>query len=232
MKHCMHRVEGMSAKVFVGGAGEPLLLVHGGWGGAEMHWAPVWEPLAARFRVVAPDLPGIGDLAHAPLGSVCKYAQWLTGLMGALGAPTAWCVGNSFGASVVCELAAETPQRCLGLVLVNGFPMPPTPPPLRWLGERTIGRSLLRAIERHVAYTPDALARGFADPAKAPQELRALLQQPAPPQLEAMVGAMVQGGSASRPGVAPLLLWAKTITSRGRAPTTRAGSTRRGRDRR
>ena len=70
MKRYMHRVEGMSARVFVGGAGEPLLLVHGGWGGAEMHWASVWEPLAARFRVVAPDLPGIGDLAHAPLGSV------------------------------------------------------------------------------------------------------------------------------------------------------------------
>ena len=41
-------IDGRPASVHVGGQGEPLLLVHGGWGGASMHWAPVWDQLAER----------------------------------------------------------------------------------------------------------------------------------------------------------------------------------------
>ena len=42
------------ATVWTGGSGEPLLLVHGGWRGAEMHWQRVWERLGESYRVIAP----------------------------------------------------------------------------------------------------------------------------------------------------------------------------------
>jgi pimeloyl-ACP methyl ester carboxylesterase len=42
------------------GAGPALVLLHGGFG-SWMHWARNIEPLSARFRVVAADLPGLGE---------------------------------------------------------------------------------------------------------------------------------------------------------------------------
>ena len=83
-------VEGQPARVFVGGQGERILLVHGGWGGATMHWASVWNRLAKRFAIIAPDLPGIGRTDQPALGSVVDYAHWIEHLMDALEAPSAW----------------------------------------------------------------------------------------------------------------------------------------------
>lgn len=200
-------VDGQSARVFRGGRGERLLLIHGGWGGASMHWSPVWERLAARFEVIAPDLPGIGRTDQRPLGSLGAYARWLSALLDALDVPDAWCVGNSFGASVACDLAERSPARCRGLVLVNGIAMPPTPPWLRRLGERPFGQRVLRVIERRVAYTPAALRRAFFDASKVPDALRSLVRQPAPPQVSAFAEILAQGGSPVSHAHAPLLLW-------------------------
>jgi len=201
------QVGGEPARVFVGGSGEQLLLIHGGWGGAAMHWGSVWERLAERFHVLAPDLPGIGRTDQRALASVGAYAQWIAQLLDALEVSNAWCVGNSFGASVACRFASDYAERCRGLVLVNGIPMPATPPILRWLGERRFGRRLLRMVERRVAYSPSALRRGFSDPSRAPLELRTLLESRSPPQLDVFVDILVQGGTSEPPDIAPLLVW-------------------------
>jgi pimeloyl-ACP methyl ester carboxylesterase len=200
-------VEGRPARAFVGGKGEPLLLIHGGWGGAAMHWGSVWEELASRFAIVAPDLPGIGRVDQEGLGSVGAYAQWLCELLDELQVGSAWCVGNSFGASVACRFASDYSERCRGVVLVNGIPLPPSPPFLRWLGERPFGKRVMRAVEKRVAFTPAALARGFFDPAHVPSDLRALVTQPSPPQVSAFADVLVQGGSPAPRKLAPLLLW-------------------------
>ena len=59
------QVLGTRARIFEGGSGAQVLLIHGGWTGAALSWSRVswsrvWEALAARYRVVAPDLPGLG----------------------------------------------------------------------------------------------------------------------------------------------------------------------------
>ena len=201
-------VSGQPARVFVGGWGaEHLLLIHGGWGGARTHWSSVWEDLAKHFNVIAPDLPGIGQTDQAPLDSVEAYAHWLYELLDALGAPSAWCVGNSFGASVACRFARDFPARCAGLVLVNGFPMPRSPKLLRRLGERPLGHRIVRFMERNIAYSPAALARGFADPSRAPEELRTLVRARSSPELDAMAKILVHGDSSAPSSFAPLLLW-------------------------
>jgi 2-hydroxy-6-oxonona-2,4-dienedioate hydrolase len=49
----------------VWGAGTPIVLLHGGYG-SWTHWLRNVDALAARYRVVAADLPGLGDSAMPP----------------------------------------------------------------------------------------------------------------------------------------------------------------------
>lgn len=202
------RVEGLEARTFVGGRGDDLVLVHGGWGSAATNWRSVWGPLSERFHVIAPELPGLGDPVQPGLGSVGGYARWLGALLDELDVSSAWLVGNSFGVSVVSRFALEYPRRCNGLVFVNGFPLPRTPRFLRWLGERPLGKGLMRRIEKQVAYRPGALQRAFFDTTKVPDEIRAMVGQKRPPQAAAVADVMVQGGAAEHDWpVPPVLLW-------------------------
>src|SRR5260370_12944342 len=47
------------------GGGPPLVLLHGGYG-SWSHWIRNVLPLSRWFRVIAPDLPGLGDSATPP----------------------------------------------------------------------------------------------------------------------------------------------------------------------
>ena len=84
------------SRAWVGGEGEMILLVHGGWGGAEMHWSRVWEPLARRFRVIAPICrgsgvgrsPGSRRSTRAPTGSCSSLARSGFRARGASGTPS------------------------------------------------------------------------------------------------------------------------------------------------
>src|SRR5690348_10991216 len=47
------------------GSGSPLVLLHGGYG-TWTHWIRNVVPLSRRFRVIAADLPGLGESATPP----------------------------------------------------------------------------------------------------------------------------------------------------------------------
>ncbi len=200
-------VGGRPAKVWICGEGEPLVLVHGGWGGAEMHWAPVWEQLAGRYQVVAPELPGIGDRAMPGLASFDAYAAWIEQLLDVLGIRHAWCVGNSFGAAVVWELAARLGPRCRGAVLVNGMPFD-MPPLMRRIAAIGPVRRLLRTLYLKLAFNPKVLPRAYADPERVPEELTRVLRNPPPAQVDLMLAVACAGGrSEAPPGVPILIVW-------------------------
>ena len=88
-----------SARVWTGGTGEAIVLLHGGWAGAEAYWSTVAGELERSHRVVAPDLPGIGA-PGALLPSFSAYAAWLEALLAALAIERATVVGNSLGATI------------------------------------------------------------------------------------------------------------------------------------
>jgi 2-hydroxy-6-oxonona-2,4-dienedioate hydrolase len=184
----------------------PLLLIHGAWGGAPLHWARVWEPLAARFFVLAPDLPGVGDLDAPPLPTLDAYADWLAALLAAVGAPDAWLVGNSLGAMLAWQLAARTPAR--GLALVNGVPPRESPALVRALASTRATRPLARALYRALSFSPPVRARAFADPARAPDALVRTLAAPPPAQLDALLDLVARGARPAPRSAAPIrLLW-------------------------
>lgn len=91
------------------GAGRPILLIHG-LGGSAAVWAPVIELLAESNEVIAIDLPGFGR-SDAPAdesgASPGGMARAVAGMCEELGIERPAVAGNSLGAWVALELAAD-----------------------------------------------------------------------------------------------------------------------------
>lgn len=104
-------------RYLVGGEGEALALVHG-LGGAAGNWRLLAPALAARRRVIVPELPGHGGsapLAAAP--HVDAFADAVHAVLEAEGAlPAVW-VGHSLGGLVALRAAVRRPDAVRGAVL-------------------------------------------------------------------------------------------------------------------
>lgn len=172
-----------------------------------MHWGRVWSRLIERHDVVAPDLPGLGAVNDEPLGSVAEYAGWLVELLDALSVERVALVGNSFGASVAWSMAGRYPERCSALVLVDGFPMPRTPSPLRWLAKMPGSRRLASALLRQFIYTEANLALAFAHLANVPHDLQRAVKEDWPIIVPRYVDILVAGDGSPSPELAPLLVF-------------------------
>jgi len=89
-----------------GGAGEPLLLIHG-LGGSTGVWAPVLPLLAGERQVVALDLPGFGKAPPLPDGdepTAARMAEVLHEQCLELGVERPHVAGNSLGAWTALEM--------------------------------------------------------------------------------------------------------------------------------
>lgn len=208
--------DGRRTRVWVGGEGQPLLLLHGAWGDAQSHWAGVWDALSERHLVVAPDFPGIADDTPWVPSTFDESAGWAEGVLGALGLPSAWVLGNSFGAAVAARLASREPRLCLGLVLVNGMPAPHLPGPLRAVGRRRPFRRGMEGLLGRLAYGQGAAERAFADSANIPPSIDRILAQRRPRQLLVTSRILLAADrSTGLPAVRTLLLWGVADTLSG-----------------
>jgi pimeloyl-ACP methyl ester carboxylesterase len=105
------------------GAGAPLVLLHG-IGSSRQAWDPVVPALAARFTVIAVDLPGCGDSPPGPVylePTPAVLAAAVAGLLDDLGVDHAHLAGNSLGGWVALELAAIRPAASLTLLSPAGL---------------------------------------------------------------------------------------------------------------
>lgn len=108
-----------SQRVFAGGDGPPVVLVHGLSVGAAA-WADVARALVARHRVVVPDLPGHGGSdPPSPGATLDVYADAVADAIEALGAAPALVAGHSFGAQIAGRLAERRPAAVRGLLLIG-----------------------------------------------------------------------------------------------------------------
>jgi pimeloyl-ACP methyl ester carboxylesterase len=113
----------------VGGSGPPLVCVHG-LAVSSRYFVPLAQRLAARHRVVVPDLPGYGKSPTPPeaLG-IEALADALTAWLDLLDVERAPLVANSLGCQVAVDLGVRRPDRVSALVLL-GPTMDPAAPTL------------------------------------------------------------------------------------------------------
>ena len=115
-----HQLEGFYLfDSFTGGGAETVLLVHGNGDEADT-WRHVFIPLAARYRVIALDLPGFGRSNPRGDGSVRTLARALEDFLDALRVERVHLVGSSLGAVICALFAAHHPARALSLTLGGG----------------------------------------------------------------------------------------------------------------
>ncbi len=107
---------------FDAGTGANVVLVHGNGDEADT-WRHVLPALAAKYRVIALDLPGFGRSAPEENGSLMGLAASVRGLIEALGLERVALVGSSLGASVSSAVAVSMPGRVSSLTIIGG-PMP------------------------------------------------------------------------------------------------------------
>jgi 4,5:9,10-diseco-3-hydroxy-5,9,17-trioxoandrosta-1(10),2-diene-4-oate hydrolase len=104
------------------GEGYPVLMLHGGGPGASgvSNYERNIDALAARFRVLVPDLPGYGRSTKGidrddPFGDL---AGSMLGLLDALELESAHVIGNSYGGACAVRMALDAPRRIASLVLM------------------------------------------------------------------------------------------------------------------
>ena len=148
-------VDGLRLHVAEAGDGPALLLVHG-LTASHAVWEPTLAAFAARWRVIAPDLPGHGesDKPDAPY-TIDFFAGMIRSLARELGVREAVVAGSSLGGQVALELAAWCPTFTRALVLAApavGYSatMRPVGQALQMLtGPRVLRASLAQFFQRN-----------------------------------------------------------------------------------
>ncbi len=117
----MAEVNGVKLHYLTAGNGPALVLLHG-YAETSLMWRPIIPALAARFTVIAPDLPGIGDSDIPSDGLDMKRAGVrMHDLVKSLGVQKAEVVGHDIGLMVAYAYAAQFPVEVTKLVLMDAF---------------------------------------------------------------------------------------------------------------
>jgi len=114
-------IDGARIHYTTGGSGPAVVLLHG-FAETSRMWNPILPVLGAKFTVIAPDLPGIGD-SSIPNGemSMKTAAIQIHDLVSSLGVTKARVVGHDIGLMVAYAYAAQFPTEVEKLVVMDAF---------------------------------------------------------------------------------------------------------------
>jgi len=128
---CLNLDDGIDIHLRVGGAGPPLLLLHG-YPQTHVIWHKIAPSLAKRYTVVAADLRGYGDSSKPDGGanhenySFRAMARDQVAVMEALGFMRFIAVGHDRGARVIHRMALDHPDREAMAEYIRCFKNPKT----------------------------------------------------------------------------------------------------------
>ena len=123
---------GVDTSVLVGGAGPPMVLLHGP-GEHAATWLPVLDQLADSHRIIVPDLPGHGATG-TPDGALTRtwVEGWLESLVDRNCSEPPVLVGRVTGGALAARFVAAHPGTAAHLVLVDTTGLVPFAPDARF----------------------------------------------------------------------------------------------------
>ncbi len=151
----------------------PLVLIHDHMTG-HLEFDEVLDGFAARFHVIAPDLPGFGGSEKPSPArysySVESFAEAVADVLASFGLGRASILGHGLGGAVALTLAAEHPELVQRLVVVDAlcYACEPsvrtrialTPVCGSFFYKQIFGRALFRAYFRSDVFAAEAVFPG------------------------------------------------------------------------
>jgi pimeloyl-ACP methyl ester carboxylesterase len=110
-------VRGCRIRLMRGGAGDPLVYLHGASGAS---WLPFLQMLTQKYDVIAPEHPGFGE-SDTPdwLDNIHDLAFFYLDVLRELNLANVHLVGNSLGGWIAAELAVRNTSRLASLTLCD-----------------------------------------------------------------------------------------------------------------
>jgi pimeloyl-ACP methyl ester carboxylesterase len=158
-KHRRIAACGISLQAVEAGSG-PLMVLLSGWPQTWHSWRKIMPELAKHFRVVAVDLPGLGDSDFPEAGyDTGSISLHLDAVLDAFDAIDCTLVTHDIGAWVGYAYAARRPERVKRLALMDAAIPGLVPPELFRFSPETAGR-VWHFYFNYIAGLPELLIAG------------------------------------------------------------------------
>ena len=164
-------VGGHPVHAVVRGEGPDLVLIHGASGSTRDYTFSLLDKLAANYRVIALDRPGLGytKRLHARGETLVEQADLLSKAAQTLGAEKPIVLGHSFGGAVALAWAVHHPENISALVLAAAPSNPWSTPidPLYRATSSRLGATIL--VPLLTAWVPNGYVANAFDDVFEPQ---------------------------------------------------------------
>jgi pimeloyl-ACP methyl ester carboxylesterase len=156
---------GSATSVLASGNGRPLLLLHGFNAAGGLVWWPVIALLSQDYRVVAPDLPGIGEsTAFEGRPTPSRVVDWVSDVIEELCDEPPVLVATSLSGGFGLRVAAVDAKRLRSLILTDAQGLAPFRPPPGFFVWTTINRlrpsrATARRLARYLIHDQDHVRR-------------------------------------------------------------------------
>ena len=113
-------VDGYTIPYYEGGAGEPLVMIHG-FGDSKVSFVQCAKWLVPKYRVILPDVPGFGDTVQDETldYGVHAQAERLHKFIHQIGVEKFHIAGNSMGGHIAASYTLKYPEDVLSMILID-----------------------------------------------------------------------------------------------------------------
>lgn len=112
------QVQGIRARMFRGGQGEPVMLLHGAAGLSR--WTAFLETIASGFDLLVPEHPGFGTSDDpASIATIADLADYYLAAIETLRLPRLHLIGSSMGGWLAAEVAVRAPSLLASLTVIG-----------------------------------------------------------------------------------------------------------------
>ncbi len=162
------------------GSGDPIVLLHA-FPLSRAMWRDLQSALAPNYRVIAPDMRGLGASGQASSASTQEMADDVAALLDALDIEQAVLIGLSMGGYVALDFTRRYRRRVRGLILADTRATPDTIEGRE--SREALAQKVLREGSAAIAeqMLPDLLAAStHANKPEVVAQVRALIEQNTP----------------------------------------------------